>query len=231
MRQRIAIALAVVLLSVCHAQAQKPADETYLATDELDTTFFMAPTPSAEASRKEVGIVVDLQAKRTPEQMARCMADIKQSVFRFADVVGEDFATEKLPKATVFFHRVYRTESGFNKQGKTKWERPRPPAFDERVQPIEKLDNAAYPSGHSAFAYLTAIVLADIIPEKRDAIFARAIEFGDNRVLCGMHFPTDVEAGRQMAAIVAVLMYKSSSFRKDLEDARAEVRSVLGLSR
>jgi acid phosphatase (class A) len=231
MRQRVAIAFAVVLLAVCHAQAQKPTDEVYLATEELDTTFFMAPTPSAEASRKEVQIVVDLQAKRTEQQLARCMADIKQSVFRFADVVGENFTTEKLPKATVFFHRVYRTESGFNKQGKTKWERPRPPAFDERVKPIEKLDNAAYPSGHSAFAYLTAIVLADIVPEKRDAIFARAIEFGNCRVLGGMHFPTDVEAGRQMAAMVAVLMYKNPAFQKDLEDARAEVRPVLGLSR
>jgi acid phosphatase (class A) len=230
MRQRVAIAFAVVLLAVCQAQAQKPADEVYLATEELDTTFFMAPTPSAEASRQEVQIVADLQAKRTAEQLALCMADIQQSVFRFANVVGENFTTAKLPKATAFFHRVYRTESGFNKQGKTKWERPRPPAFDERVKPIEKLDNAAYPSGHSAFAYLTAIVLADIVPEKRDAIFARAIEFGNNRVLGGMHFPTDVEAGRQMAAMVAVLMYKNPAFRKDLEEARAEVRSVLGPS-
>jgi acid phosphatase (class A) len=231
MRQRVAIAFAVILLTVGQAQAREPADEVYLATEELDTTFFMAPTPSAQASRKEVEIVVGLQQKRTAEQLARCMDDIQQSVFRFADVVGENFATEKLPKATNFFHRVYKTESAFNKQGKTKWERPRPPAFDERVKPIQKLDNAAYPSGHSAFAYLTAIVLADIVPEKREAIFARAIEFGDNRVLGGMHFPSDVEAGRQMAAMVAVLMYRNPAFRKDLEDARAEVRSVLGLSR
>lgn len=231
MRQRLAIACAVVLLSVCQGQAQKAAEETYVATEELDTTFFMAPSPSTEASRKEVEIVADLQAKRTAEQLALCMADIQQSVFRFANVVGENFASAKLPKATAFFHRVYRTESAFNKQGKTKWERPRPPAFDERVKPIEKLDNAAYPSGHSAFAYITAIVLADIVPEKREAIFARAIEFGNNRVLGGMHFPTDVEAGRQMAVMVAVLMYRNPAFRKDLEEARTEVRSVLGLSR
>jgi acid phosphatase (class A) len=229
MRQRVAIAFAVVLFAVCGAQAQKAAEEVYLATDELDTTFFMAPAPAAEASRKEVAIVAALQQKRTEQELALCMADIKQSVFRFANVVGENFTTEKLPKATVFFHRVYRTESGFNKQGKNKWERPRPPLFDERVKPIEKLDNFAYPSGHSAFAFITAIVLADIIPEKRAEIFNRAIEFGNNRVLGGMHFPSDVEAGRQMAAMVAVLMYKNPAFRKDLEEARAEVRSVLGL--
>lgn len=229
MRQRVAIAFTVVLLSVCGAQAQKAAEEVYLATEELDTTFFMAPAPSVEASRKEVAVVAALQEKRTAEQLALCMDDIKQSVFRFANVVGENFTTEKLPKATAFFHRVYRTESGFNKQGKNKWERPRPPLLDERVKPIEKLDNFAYPSGHSAFAFITAIVLADIIPEKRAEIFNRAIEFGNNRVLGGMHFPSDVEAGRQMAAMVAVLMYKNPAFRKDLEEARAEVRTVLGL--
>jgi acid phosphatase (class A) len=229
MRQRVAIAFAVVLFAVCGAQAQKAAEEVYLAPDELDTTFFMAPSPSAEASRKEVAIVAALQEKRTAEQLALCMADTKQSVFRFANVVGENFTTEKLPKATAFFHRVYRTESGFNKQGKNKWERPRPPLFDERVKPIEKLDNAAYPSGHSAFAFITAIVLADIVPEKRAEIFNRAIEFGNNRVLGGMHFPSDVEAGRQMAAMVAVLMYRNPAFRKDLEEARVEVRTVMGL--
>jgi acid phosphatase (class A) len=230
MRQRIAVALAVVLLSVCHAQAQKPAEETYLATEELDSTFFMAPAPSAEASRKEAEVVFALQQTRTELQLARCMADIPQTVFRFADVVGDNFTSTKLPKAAAFFHRVYRTESAFNKQGKTKWERPRPPAFDARVKPIEKLDNGAYPSGHSAFSYLSAIVLADIVPEKREAIFARAIEFANNRVLGGMHFPTDIEAGRQMAVMVAVLMYRNPTFKKDLEEARAEVRSVLGLS-
>jgi len=34
-----------------------------------------------------------------------------------------------------------------------------------------------------------------------------------------------------MAVMVAVLMYKNPAFRKDLEEARAEVRSVLELSR
>ena len=50
-------------------------------------------------------------------------------------------------------------------------------------------------------------------------------------VLQQMQRGHDVEAGRQMAVMVAVLMYRNPAFRKDLEEARAEVRSVLELGR
>ena len=230
MKQFLGLALGVALLALCPARADAQDEKTYLSTNELDTTHFMAPPPSKEVTRHELERVLVLQEKRTGEQAARSVADLEQSVFRFVDVMGPEFTADKIPKAAGVFEKVYKTESAFNKQGKEKWNRDRPQVADSRIKPVAKFANSgSYPSGHAAFAYLTAIVLADIVPEKRDAIFARAAEFGHNRVLGGVHYPSDIESGQQMAVMIAVLMYKNPTFRKDLEEARAEVRAVLNL--
>lgn len=202
----------------------------YLAVAQFDSTRFLAPPPGAEVARREIESMLALQSSRTPEQAARSAADLEQSVFRFADVMGPKFTAQNLPAAAKFFKRLYRTESAFNKQGKDKWDRPRPPVVDKRLEPVAKYANSgSYPSGHSAFGFLTGIALADMVPEKRTQIFDRAKEFGDNRVLGGVHYPSDIEAGRQLAVMIAVLAQQNADYREDFAAARAEVRGVLGL--
>jgi acid phosphatase (class A) len=202
----------------------------YLGVEQLDSTRFMAPPPGAEAARREIEWMLDIQGKRTPEQAARSVSDLEQSVFRFADVMGPQFTEQGLPVAAKFFKRLYQTESAFNKQGKDLWQRPRPPVVDKRLEPVAKYSNSgSYPSGHSAFGFLTGIVLADMVPEKRVQIFERAREFGDNRVLGGVHYPSDIEAGRQLAVMIAVLVQQNAEYRKDFAAARSELRGVLGL--
>lgn len=202
----------------------------YLAVEQLDSTRFLAPPPSAEVARREIEWMLELQNKRTPDQAARSVADLEQSVFRFAEVMGPKFTEQGLPVAAKFFKRLYNTESAFNKQGKDFWQRPRPPVVDKRLEPVARYSSSgSYPSGHSAFGFLTGIALADMVPEKRAQIFERAREFGDNRVLGGVHYPSDIEAGRQLAVMIAVLVQQNDEYRKDFVAARAELRGVLGL--
>ncbi len=208
----------------------KEAAPLYLATDQLDSTRFLAPPPSAAQTRGEIEAMLVLQSQRTPEQAARSVADLEQSVFRFADVMGPKFTEENLPLAAKFFKRLYKTESAFNKQGKDLWKRQRPPLADKRLDPVAKYANSgSYPSGHATFSFLTGIALADMVPEMRVEVFQRAREFGDNRVLGGVHYPSDIEAGRQLAVMIAVLAQQNEDYRKDFAAARAELRSVLGL--
>jgi acid phosphatase (class A) len=230
MQRILGLVFGLAFLAFSQGQAGAQNDKTYLSTNELDTTQFMAPPPSQDVTRKELDQILVLQEKRTKEQADKSVADLEQNVFRFADVIGPEFTAEKFPRAATVFQKIYKTESDFNKQGKEKWKRDRPQVVDARVNPVAKFANSgSYPSGHAAFAYLTAIVLADIVPEKREAIFVRAAEFGDNRVIGGVHYASDIEAGRQLAAMIAVLMYKNPVFRKDLEEARTEIRAGLNL--
>jgi acid phosphatase (class A) len=71
-----------------------------------------------------------------------------------------------------------------------------------------------------------AIVLADLLPERRAAIFARGWVFAKQRPLGGVHYPSDIEAGRICAAAVVARLWQEPAFRADLEAARTELRKV-----
>jgi acid phosphatase (class A) len=88
----------------------------------------------------------------------------------------------------------------------------------------------SYPSGHSTYGAITGILLANMVPEKRRELFARGWDYGESRVVGGVHFPTDVESGRIEATAMVALMMQNAEFRADLAAARVELRRSLGLS-
>ena len=77
------------------------------------------------------------------------------------------------------------------------------------------------------FGALAAILLADMVPEKRQAIFVRGWEYGHNRIVGGVHYPTDVEAGRVAAALIVSKMEENPAFETDRAAARNELRRAL----
>jgi acid phosphatase (class A) len=86
----------------------------------------------------------------------------------------------------------------------------------------------SYPSGHATVGAMMAILLAELVPEQRAALFACGWEFGDARVIGGVHFPSDVEAGRVLGTLLVGMMQQDDRFRADLHVARRELRAVLG---
>ncbi len=93
----------------------------------------------------------------------------------------------------------------------------------------EHASSGAYPSGHSTSGYLTAIVLADMIPEKRAEFFERAARYARNRMVCGVHYRSDIEAGQIGGTVIAAFAMQNPRFLRDYAEARKEVRKVLGL--
>ena len=148
----------------------------------------------------------------------------------FATVLGPDFSAEKLPVAAKFFQAVGDAEAEFVGPAKKVFGRPRPPLADPTITPCEKLKgSAAYPSGHATYAYLQAAVLVQMIPEKRDIIFGRAAQFAHNRVVCGVHYASDLEAGKISGITIGAMLHNSPAFKAEFEPAKAEVRKALGL--
>jgi hypothetical protein len=112
---------------------------------------------------------------------------------------------------------------------KDRYNRPRPVAEDPHIEPVVKAANASFPSGTATFAYGTAILLADMVPEKAAAIFARADAYAHNRVVAGVHYPTDLEGGRISASVIHNVLLHDAVFMADFAKARGEVRRAIGL--
>jgi acid phosphatase (class A) len=81
----------------------------------------------------------------------------------------------------------------------------------------------SYPSGHAATGWAWALVLAELEPERADALLKRGMSFGESRIVCRVHFASDVEAGRLVGAAVVARLHRNPAFLADLKQARVEL--------
>ncbi len=223
------LCLAFLAAAPTSAQEAKPR---FLPPDALDLAAILPPPPAADSAttKAELTEVRRIQAAATDAEKAQAIADLKETVFLFTTVLGPDFVADKLPVATPFFLAAGKAEGEFVNPVKKLYNRPRPPVADPAIVPCEALTgSASYPSGHATFSYIEAVVLSEMIPEKRDALFARAAEFAQHRIICGMHYASDLDAGRISGAVIAAALLADPTFRAEFGPAKAEVRKVLGL--
>ncbi len=225
---RLVLCLVLVLASTVGAGAQTAA---YVSPQDVELQRFLGPPPAVNSPAQEADLaaVLELQRARTAAQVAEAQADQEVSVFRFADVLGERFAEDRVPKTAALAERVCRESAAVTGAAKKFWSRPRPYVAAPEVKPVvSHVTSGSYPSGHATCGYLWAILLADIIPERHDELFARGRRYGLNRVIGGVHYPTDAEAGRLSGAVIAAALYANPAFRADLAAARTELRAALG---
>lgn len=60
---------------------------------------------------------------------------------------------------------------------------------------IEPSDTFSFPSGHTAAAFVFAMLVAQFYPALMVVAFVVALLIGGSRVLLGVHYPTDIAAG------------------------------------
>ena len=66
-------------------------------------------------------------------------------------------------------------------------------------------------------------------PEKRDIIWTRAEEYAESRVVGGMHYKEDLDAGYRVGSALAAVLMANGEFKADYADVKAEIRAALGL--
>ncbi len=228
---RAAFCVAVLAAGPVIAQDAQPH---FLPLNVIDIAAILPPPPAADSpvAKAEIAELLRIQASATPAEKAQAVADAKESFFFFADVLGPNFTAEKLPVALTFLQAVQNAEGEFVNPAKKIFGRPRPPLVDPATKSCETSmsSSPSYPSGHATFGWLEAVVLAQMVPEKRAAIFARAAEFAHNRLVCGVHYPSDIEAGRISGTVIAAMLMDNPTFRAEFPPARDELRKVLGLA-
>jgi hypothetical protein len=67
----------------------------------------------------------------------------------------------------------------------------------------------SYPSGHAMNSYFVAEILSRKYPEKKKELFDLAKQISNGRVQMGVHFPSDIEAGKLLAKKI-LPFYKAS---------------------
>jgi acid phosphatase (class A) len=216
------------------ARERPPISSYYFDPRTLDLARILPPAPTNDSAitRGEIELMLRIQAERTPEQAERAKGDAAATIYRFADALGnpEAFTPAKVPKLEALVRKVTYEEGAIIQAGKRSFDRPRPFLLEPRIVPlVDKPPNAAYPSGHTMWARTMGLLLADMLPEYREKIMARADEYAFNRVVAGVHYPSDIESGKLAGTALTAFLMAAPSFQKDFAEARKELREVLKL--
>lgn len=219
MRRAIAaIALLVATVHVPAATGAATAGYYYLDASQVDLSVLLPPPPESgsQQERSDEEQVAAAVSARTPVQLTAARADSARSVFFFASSIGTSFTASRLPLTAAFFAHISSDVHRLVLGAKDYWQRPRPDGGGKK--------HAAYPSGHAAFAASTAIVLAQLFPGKRDAIFSQARIFAANRILLGLHYPSDIASGWTAGTLAVFVMMHGKRFQHDFLAVKAELR-------
>lgn len=88
---------------------------------------------------------------------------------------------------------------------KDHYKRPRPYWLDSSIVPVEGTETSSwsYPSGHSMGAYLIAFEMSKKYPYISDSILDVAERIANTRAKTGVHFHSDIEAGKEIAKMIS----------------------------
>jgi membrane-associated phospholipid phosphatase len=86
----------------------------------------------------------------------------------------------------------------------------------------------SFPSGHGTTVYEAGLTLATLLPELAPEILARTADAGNNRLVLGVHYPTDVMGGRLAGEAALSARWSDKKYRTEvLIPARTELVNYL----
>ncbi|WPB57304.1 phosphatase PAP2 family protein [Xylophilus sp. GOD-11R] len=247
-RPRTASVLAAVLLTAC-AAPQPPLDPAvigevwpgygilkgYLPPAQLPDSLALLPRPPAEGSpgfeddRASFFALTALQSTpRGPLALRDADLTSPNAAQAFSCALGLPIDARQTPHLAMLLRRTLGDASLAPYAAKNAWRRARPFTVlrTPSCVPAEEAglaSDGSYPSGHASAGWAWALVLAEIAPDRADALLQRGRAFSQSRAICGVHWKSDIEAGRLVGAATVARLHAEPVFLAQLAAARQEV--------
>ncbi len=209
----------------------------YLQPNELPDSKALLPLPPAPGS---AAMAADEEAYRTTRALrdtprwAQAAKDeelrFPKATEHFSCALDMPISAEATPHLNMLLRRVRMDSSRATDKAKGYYKRKRP--FMETGDVICTPKKAAglkadsYPSGHASIGWAWALVLTEAAPDRADVILARGLSFGQSRAVCGVHWKSDLEAGRIMGAATVARLQSNPVFVAQVAEARKEIAAA-----
>ncbi|MBJ7439328.1 MAG: phosphatase PAP2 family protein [Sphingopyxis sp.] len=244
-------ALALILASVATSPAaaqslegvKRPEGEAkpvgYLPKDSIDYRLLVGPPPAPDTELDQLDMAVSqrFQADVAPDRWSIAELDHKLVYPRFDAAFGRPIDRAHSPRLVQLLNRALRDAADPVWTAKDAFQRPRPYQRYQLTRrcgssPVPKPDQqprggSSYPSGHTVYGWATALLLAQVAPQRASMILERGRDYALSRVICGYHFPTDTEAARAVASAVLARLHTDPGFLADLAAAQTEYGAAI----
>ena len=200
-----------------------PPKKPYYLTGNEDVweNFPSKPALGSPVDQTDLLITLSLQASRSEDQKNEAIRDKTYSIKLMTDVIDPNFETKYsntfkvLTNADIDAYFINTTIKRANGRLRPFVQHP------TLVVPLFTVGDFSYPSGHASGTELQARILAKLFPAQREALLKRARQIADGRVVAGVHYASDTEAGLALGDLLFMQLETKSAFQKDLAAAAA----------
>lgn len=217
--RRIALVLALVLATGSFAKEKNHyPDPRWLGTESLARITLIPPVPlrHSPTDRADYAKILGYQKTRTDEDVKRAAAVVDVKLATLFGPPWGPLTPAEVERWSPFFTQVQLDTDYWVQETKKLFARLRPYYADKRVHPaVHKEWTRAYPSGHAAISRIFARLLSRLDPSREAAFLQRAERIAEDRVLAGLHHPTDIAAGKELAEKVLAALWATPGFRHE----------------
>ena len=239
----VAAALVLCISANVHAAGDEKNGHAYFTKAELPNMANILPAPPefesarfvADQSQYLWGKLMRLDEARCAQARRDAVYSMQTIIDEFGNIFGLEITKEGTPEIYSILQDVCASCDSIYSDAKVYFNRKRPYAYyNEGTIVPEKEEKhrneGSYPSGHTVLGWASALLLADInqSPEAMEGLLARGYEFGQNRVIAGYHWQSDVDAGRMAGTVLYQLIRNHKRFIQQLAKARAEFAEQTG---
>ena len=210
----------------------------YLDRKQLPNSLALLGPPPAEGSAQQLADLATHRATRALRNTARWQladsdANLKwpQAANTFSCALDMPVSPEATPHLNMLLRRSLVDAGLATYAAKDTYKRTRP-FVAEKETTCHAADEASlakdgsYPSGHAALGWAWALILAELAPERADAVLQRGHAFGQSRLVCGYHWQSDVDSGRQVGAAAVARLHADATFTAQAALAKAEIAAA-----
>jgi acid phosphatase (class A) len=215
---------------------QKPAHVLkYLSPDDLNPATLLAPPPAngSDQQKAEVSEVLHMQQIATQARRNQAIWDDRHenSQLWIPTLGPSGFDLAKLPATMAMLDAVMDEREAAADIFKVYFDRRRPWTFNDAIQSCEAAGKngskvRSYPSGHGTLSYAQGVILAHLMPSKGQIIMARAEDFAESRMICGVHSRSDIRASAILGTTIGMLLLHNNRFKLLLDASHAELAAA-----
>lgn len=205
----------------------------YLAPGALDGAALLGPPPAPDSlrGRADQARFEETRGLAGTPRWTQAVQDNDiwsgGAMKRYACALGKSLDETQTPAAVRLLHRIELDARTVGTPPKDHYARRRPALGNDRPICVPRAKwletNASYPSGHAMVGWAWGLVLAELAPDRADGLLKVGREVGESRVVCGVHYESDVEAGRTLGAAMVARLHAEPAFAADIAAARAEI--------
>ncbi len=185
---------------------------------QIASVISAAPAPGSAVDQLDNGVLRLQQSNRSVEDCARAAAEVVHSLDNFFGPARGPLTAAEVSRLDPLFSQLVGEIKFFSNQGKGIWHRPRPYDEDRTLVPcVEKESTFAYPSGHATVSKAFAQILSKAFPERAQAFQVAADHVAIDRVISGLHHPSDVLAGQTLGVVIGSALLQNSKFSAALD--------------